>query len=654
MKRYTLYLGMKKKQINKIVNIILLVGGSSLFSCIEGNNPDELESAMHLAGSNRVELERVLNHYESDSLKRRAAVFLIKNMSYHSYLDGEDLDKAYRLYQSCSGRKKDEINSIVDSCTNADGAFVMDKLQRKYDIQTIDSALLVHHIDETFRAWHEYPWGKNVSFEELCEYVLPYRLGDEVPTKWRTSIMEEWKPFTDSISHTSNAEDPFYVACQVFKVLSDRIANFTLHIPPTPHPGPNIVKWNVGACREKADIVQYVFRALCLPCAADFIVSGDYNTGHTWNSIKDKSGQAWWVDLGSGEMRPSYKYLDVKGKAFRTTFSKNENTGRLYFDVTADYAGKQLMRKLTVGASEVHGIFKNGEQYALCIPMRTSWVAVDWATAQGGKLCYGDFKAGTVACICKKEEAKMLPCSLPFRTELESGHQRLRPFAISGKNETVTLLSKFPPIDEPYLERMVGGVFEGSNIATFSHADTLAVIEDVPNRLVNIIKSRNHNMKYRYIRYRGAKDSHCNTSEIAFYEFATDTIPLAGEIIGYPEPTGDEPSRDYRRALDGDPYTSFDCESPSDGWVGLDLGKPMNINKVAYTPRNRDNFIRKGDLYELLWWDKDHWTSAGKKEATTDEISFIVPEGALLYLRDLTRGEQERVFEYQSGRQIWW
>ena len=199
----------------KKVILYIIIVFAFCFSCKDQDKNAQLDPAMRLAGSNHVELERVLNHYKSDSLKRRAAVFLIKNMPYHSYLDGEDLDKAYRLYQSCSGRKKDEISSIVDSCTNADGAFVMDKLQRKYDIQTIDSALLVHHIDETFRAWHEYPWGKNVSFEELCEYVLPYRLGDEVPTKWRTSIMEEWKPFTDSISHTSNAEDPFYVACQV-------------------------------------------------------------------------------------------------------------------------------------------------------------------------------------------------------------------------------------------------------------------------------------------------------------------------------------------------------------------------------------------------------------------------------------------------------
>ena len=43
---------------------------------------------MWLAGDNRAELERVLAHYEGDSLKLEAAKFLIRNMPGHySYAD---------------------------------------------------------------------------------------------------------------------------------------------------------------------------------------------------------------------------------------------------------------------------------------------------------------------------------------------------------------------------------------------------------------------------------------------------------------------------------------------------------------------------------------------------------------------------------------
>lgn len=52
-------------------------------------------------------------------------------------------------------------------------------------------------------------------------------------------------------------------------------------------------------------------------------------------------------------------------------------------------------------------------------------------------------------------------------------------------------------------------------------------------------------------------------------------------------------------AFDGDPYTSFDYNQPDGGWAGIDLGKPVSVGKIVFTPRNRVNFIRKGDKYEL-------------------------------------------------------
>ena len=59
-----------------------------LCSCI-GKKQSELEQALLLAGDNRAELEKVLKRYSTDpadSLKYRAACFLIENMpGYHYY-----------------------------------------------------------------------------------------------------------------------------------------------------------------------------------------------------------------------------------------------------------------------------------------------------------------------------------------------------------------------------------------------------------------------------------------------------------------------------------------------------------------------------------------------------------------------------------------
>ena len=44
----------------------------------------------------------------------------------------------------------------------------------------------------------------------------------------------------------------------------------------------------------------------------------------------------------------------------------------------------------------------------------------------------------------------------------------------------------------------------------------------------------------------------------------------------------------------------------------------------------------------------------GVKTATDYTITFDnVPDNALLWLRNLTEGREERIFTYENGRQVW-
>ena len=40
--------------------------------------------------------------------------------------------------------------------------------------------------------------------------------------------------------------------------------------------------------------------------------------------------------------------------------------------------------------------------------------------------------------------------------------------------------------------------------------------------------------------------------------------------------------------------------------------------------------------------------------AQSDSLLYQVPAGSLLYLRNHTRGQDERIFEYRDGMQIFW
>ena len=86
---------------------------------------------------------------------------------------------------------------------------------------------------------------------------------------------------------------------------------------------------------------------------------------------------------------------------------------------------------------------------------------------------------------------------------------------------------------------------------------------------------------------------------------------------------------------------------------GQDLGRKVRVERIVYTPRNRDNYVRPGDVYELFYCDND-WKSAGKIKATADSLVFRdIPANALLLLRNHTRGLDERIFIYENKTQLW-
>jgi hypothetical protein len=80
-----------------------------LFLC-SCSNLSTLEHAFELAGENRSELGKVLTRYSqnpADSLKYKAACFLIENMIYYYSYEGKILDDYLQIYKeiSISGKK---------------------------------------------------------------------------------------------------------------------------------------------------------------------------------------------------------------------------------------------------------------------------------------------------------------------------------------------------------------------------------------------------------------------------------------------------------------------------------------------------------------------------------------------------------------------
>jgi hypothetical protein len=190
-----------------------------------GKQGEQLELALKVAGDNREELQKVLNRYKCDNEKYKAACFLIENMVFYGSYEGEALE-LYRSYfvefskfSSCRHAKE-----LVDSLEKADGPFSREKLAFRADSKNVDSTFLVNHIEWAFKVWREQPWGKNVCFSDFCEYILPYRIGDEPLSLWREELYEKYNHILDDFRKSADAPNPIKAAQILMDTLRKKLS----------------------------------------------------------------------------------------------------------------------------------------------------------------------------------------------------------------------------------------------------------------------------------------------------------------------------------------------------------------------------------------------------------------------------------------------
>ena len=645
---------------------ILLATACCWTACRPQQTP--LEAALEAAGTNRPELEKVLAHYQGDSLKLRAAAFLIENMPYHYAYSGKELRKYHAYFERFAASAWRGPTFVRDSLLKADGTFCPDSLRKVPDLQAVKADFLIRHIDFAFRVWRGQPWGRNVAFDDFLEFILPYRVGTEELACWREDIYHRYNPMLDSVRASADSADVLAVAQVLMDSLSgDGTICFTGLFPSGITVGPDLVRWRSGNCRELTDLVTYVFRAVGLPAGCDkMLMRGDKNVAHYWNFVVGEGDSTYFASIGpsSKHFAKADTYWDPKGKVYRETFSLNravcEDLGGdtvnvpeafrqpLMRDVTAAYAGG-INHALRIPVDSLAVSPRENETVYLCLASRESWIPVGYGCFEDDTVRIDNVQGAVVFRLVIYRDGRMISLGEPF--ELEKYGGALRFFRASGKREKAVLWQKFK---EDFQAHMVGGVFEADNRADFRHPDTLHVITERPPRLMNVVHLPDSVKTYRFVRYYGPEKRHCNISELTFYAPGAEGDTLRGCVISPPGVQEGRIVNQFHNVFDGDPYTSLDYREPSGGWVGLDFGRPVRIGRLVYTPRNRDNFIRRGDRYELFYATARGWVSLGEQVAVSDSLVYEVPMGALLYLRDHTRGVDDRIFEMVDGRQKLW
>lgn len=242
----------------------------------------------------------------------------------------------------------------------------------------------------------------------------------------------------------------------------------------------------------------------------------------------------------------------------------------------------------------------------------------------------------------------IVPISAPFLLTMEG---ETKPFIPNqDQREQITFFRKYPKsLGTAEMEaRIIGGQVQSSHYPDFREAVTHYEISDPAYPDLIQIES---NSAYRYWRYLGPPKSYCNIAE--FQLFSNDSL-MRGTIIGTVGVWKGQTY--YSQPFDNDYLTYYHSaeDQKNEAWVGLDFGVPVSVDHVRCVPRSDGNAIQYGDTYELNYWHENKWTPLGTQEARDKNVSFdSVPRNALLLLKNLTHGQEERIFMYENNKQVW-
>lgn len=624
--------------------LIFVIGFTLLSSC--SSTPDRLDYALEFAGENRGELLKVLHHYEGDSLKYRAARFLIENMPHcYAYRQGGDMDsvKQIRTYSNSFGQIERKRYLRWEGYT-------YQNLPKIYDAHVITADYLIRNIDHAFVQWRKRPWNRNFSFDDFCEYLLPYRIGDEPLEDWRGLYEEDFRHLLDSVYTGSDVvEATEVISDYLLKPVFIYSNDFN---PPLPHVGPRyLFRHRFGTCRDAADIMLYAFRSVGIPCVEDMDVRGN----HVWVAIRDTTGhdaRIWYIngptERGTLDTR-GYK----RGKVFRQTsgfqtdkvetFCKDLERVPSFFyhpyvkDVSAEYYPDTLCM-----ASEL----PDGAYCYLAYFYDGNWWSCACSRVSEGKVVFPNVESGMIYLPMEYREKIYHPAGYPVWFTGCNVNVLCPDFS---NKEAGCLWRKYPyyPWIRGHVKRITGSVFEGSLYPDFRRAEPLYAVTDTPQ----IARNRAdlpQPVVCRYIRMKAPVDKQAEVAELAVYAKGKQMVPVAV--------SGSEGERGnlliaHGNVTDGNPLTYFTSQEKG-GEVVLDLGHPTGIDRIDYMPRNDDNFIRQGDCYELLYHaGKEGWKRLFREVADTTFLEVDVPANALFWLRNLTRGREEHVFFMEEGKQ---
>lgn len=653
------------------------------------------------AGANRPELQKVINHYRhtnKDSLKLKAAFFLIENMEGMLTLDTNSVEENERYFNflntidapywrvfSCAARGIDSMNAPLAKKPALTHATYTNELL------SVSADFLIRNIDSAFYVWKNMPWAKGVSFDDFCEYILPYRCTSTYSADIRDFFLNKYRTLPDSIRKEENM---FKVGKYIVNDVNSWFVEDVSFLPRYPFLKPikfsNLLKGRIGACYDANSVRVAALRAMGVAAVFDQIPNwGNDNLPHFWFKIIDPKHDTVKCKITNNNDSTSKQYI-ISASTFDVPYNKGTpaniqvNYGRTVPKVYRHCFSiqKNSLAKIA-GSEEIPQFFddcrlkdvtneyletavvnlqleanSNDHRFAyLCVFDNLNWYPVTWSPINNGKVQFRDMGKNIVYLPAYFEDGEIVPAGPPFLFNSEGGIENI---VFGRTTETVQLFTKFPVRSYVILweSYMLGNRFQLANKADLSDSVTVHTIDKLPFYETEV--TINNSKPFRYLIYQFKRPQDCWgdgwTSEIQF--FGSDQngqeIKLNGTPIGNP---GDYPDT-LGKLFDGIFYNVYRPDMRrNERFAGIDLGEKnaKKITRIRYMPWTDDNAVKRNETFELFYWN-DAWISLGTSRSENHNyVSFRnVPANALLLLKNTAGGVQQRIFTFRNNKQFFW
>ncbi len=440
---------MKKKALSALLLITALTVGCNDFSPIA--------SVLDSAGSNRSELEAVLDHYktkDANPQKLQAAEFLIKNMPAHYSYAGNEIyeyyDYAARILANKSLSPEQQRDSLL---------FITDLKYRDLpgqivsDAQIIKADYLIKNIDTSYDGWVNCDWASQITFDEYLEWLLPYKATElQELDAWRDTLLAH---FGKGLEHPIKNDVEYNTTMATADMLRNDAYNGLHRYGLYTSAGLPLLSAHLQASQTYGNIPDYaltavlVFRSAGIPAVWDETPVGSRGTAATrWYTIISDRGEQLNSEWDFATMIGGSFFPYERGpKVYRSTYAINperweyrQNAKYQYpfelgrKDVTSQYflvsdiaipidkkVKKQIKDKYVYIASAVRSDEK-------------PWQIVDFGVIKHGKALFHDMGREVLYQIQGYNGNTLIPISEPFILHKDGSIEYISADALNSTN----------------------------------------------------------------------------------------------------------------------------------------------------------------------------------------------------------------------------